>query len=188
MVKIFWVMVGTGLVVVGCTDQQGVRKRESERMYYVTSRDFEQELETLPRAIEGYREIAERYPDTPAGKRAHERREKLLEVQSLLAGLETVTGDSVIVLYRQANSAAHDYQPVLRKVGKFYYDNMYFLARTASKASHNKMASNVLGLWTRQDSLWAAYTFQPSPEDRKWRDRLCKQAVDVAREKPTRRA
>ncbi len=181
MVKLLWVMAGIGLVGAACTDQQAVREKESERMYYVTSRDLEQELETLPKAIEGYREVAERYPDMPAGKRAHVRQQKLLEVQSVLAGLETVTGDSVIVLYRQANSAAPDYPPVLRKLGKLYSDNLYFLTRTASKVGHNKMASNVLKMWTRQDSLWSAYTFQPLPVDREWRDRLCKQAVDVAR-------
>ena len=136
MVKLLWVMVGIGLVGVGCTDQQAVEEKEAERMYYVISRDLEEDLETLPKAIDGYGEIAERYPDTLAGKRALERQQKLLEVQNRLAGLEAVTGDSMIVLYRQAHSAAPDYPPVLRKLGRLYYDNIYFLSRTAAKKSH----------------------------------------------------
>jgi tetratricopeptide (TPR) repeat protein len=36
-------------------------------------------------------------------------------------------------------------------------------------------------MWTEQDSIWSGYTFRHLPVDRKWRDRLCRQAVDIAR-------
>lgn len=179
MGKYLRVVVGIGLLMgSACTDRQA---EEAERMYYVASRDLEEELKTLPEAIERYGEIAERYPETSAGKQARERRRKLMEAQVLLADIDAVVGDSVIVLYRQAYAIVPDYLPVLRRLGKLYYDNTYYLSRTASKLKSKKMADGVLRMWTEQDSIWSGYTFRHLPVDRKWRDRLCRQAVDVAR-------
>ena len=174
-------IVGMGLLTtLGCADRQARQEKEAERMY-VTTGDLEEDLQTLPEAIARYRNIVERYPDTQAAKKAQERHLKLQEAQKLLAKLETVHEDSLAGFYERVCEVIPDYLAVLKKLGAVYYKDINLTSRTAARFRSKRLAERVLGVWSKQDGLWSGYAFRPISEDRRWRDRLCAQAVDVAR-------
>ncbi len=176
-----WAIVGMGLLAaVGCADRQAKQEPEAERMY-VTTGDLEEDLQTLPEAIARYRNIVERFPGTQAAKKAQERQIKLQEAQKLLAKLETVDNDSLAGFYERVCEVVPDYLAVLKRLGAVYYNDIRITSRTAAKWRSKRLADRVLGVWNKQDRLWTGYAFRPIHEERMWRDRLCAQAVDVAR-------
>ena len=181
MGRSFWIGIGIGLLVaVGCADREETREKEADRML-VSARDLEEDLGSLQKAIDRYREISDGYPNTLAGRKAQDRYRGLQQVQLVLSDEGSVPRDSLPALYGRAVEHVPDYFPVLSKLGMIYYNNTYLHARTAIRLPENLLASNVLRLWARQDSLWSNYPFRATHGDREWRDRLCKQALDVAR-------
>jgi len=181
MLRYGWVaLCATMLLVAGCTDQQAERESQAERKL-AAARDVEDDLGALQDAIARYAEIARQYPKTQAGEAARVRHGKLQTVQALLTGRDSVASDALTAYYRRVYDALPDYPPVVRKLGTLYYNEGYLLAPTAAMMQDKTMAQIVLDIWVKQDSLWANYPFRPVPEDRKWRDLLCAQAVRVAR-------
>ena len=84
-------------------------------------------------------------------------------------------------MYEKVCVVAPGYAPAVRSLGTFYYNNTYLASRSAAMTQSSLIVDNVMDAWAKQDSLWSTYTFRPTPEDRKWRDTLCKQATQVGR-------
>ena len=168
------------LGVVGCQGWNAEAQKEAERQV-VAVRNLEEDLDDLPRAIQRYREIAGKFSGTKAGRKARERYLKLSQVEEILAGIEARPKEDRLAAYRKASTLLPDYPPSLRKVGAFNFNRTYLYSRTAAKLRDEATANDVVEVWNEQDSLWSQYTFRATALDREWRDRLCKQAVDVAR-------
>ncbi len=168
-------------LVVGCDNEAARRARKAERLYYVVFRDLEERVEDLPRTIAQYAGIAEEYGETPSGKKAAVRREQLAMAQALLAGSDSLGAGEWIPVYARVDSVAPGYPPVVRALGRFYYNNTYLASRSGAMTGRPELIQSVLVAWGRQDSLWSNYEFRPTEEDKAWKDRLCRQATDVAR-------
>ncbi len=168
------------LGVFGCQGWNAAAQKEAERQV-VAVRDLEEELGDLPRAIQRYREIAQEFSGTKAGRRAKERYLKLLQVEEILAEIEVRPKEDQLAAYRKACTLLPDYPPSLRKVGVFNFNRTYLYSRTAAKLKDKLTANDVVEVWNEQDRLWSQYTFRATALDREWRDRLCRQAVEVAR-------
>ena len=166
---------------VGCDNEAARRAKKAERLYYVVFRDLEEQVETLPQTIAGYAEIAEEYGDTPSGKKAAERHEQLVKAQVLLAGSDSLGDGQWVPVYSRVDSVAPGYPPAVRALGRHFFNNTYLASRSGAMTRHPAIIRTVLEIWGRQDSLWSKYEFRPTEADKAWRDKLCRQATDVAR-------
>ena len=166
---------------VGCDNEAARRAKKAERLYYVVFRDLEEQVETLPQTIAGYAEIAEEYADTPSGKKAAERHEQLVKAQVLLAGSDSLGDGQWVPVYSRVDSVAPGYPPAVRALGRHFFNNTYLASRSGAMTRHPAIIRTVLEIWGRQDSLWSKYEFRPTEADKAWRDKLCRQATDVAR-------
>ncbi len=180
MSRVIVVFLGLALCV-GCDNEGARRAKKAERMYYVVFRDMEERLETLPQTIAQYSEIAEKYGDTPSGTKAAERHEQLTKAQALLAGSDSLGDGQWVSVYTRVDSVAPGYPPVVRSLGRHFYNNTYLASRSGAITRHPAIIQSVLKIWGQQDSLWSKYEFRPTPADKDWRDKLCMQATDVAR-------
>lgn len=142
-------------------------------------RDLEEELVDLPRAIARYTEIAEQFPGT--AEKARTRRATLARAQTLLAGREAVSEDSLAAFYEAVARVAPDYLAVLKKLGTIYYNQAAIAAPSAANTGIVPMKENVVETWEKQDRLWSNYPFRPIPSDRLWQDQLCKHALLVTK-------
>lgn len=166
------------LVVVGCgPDQQA--EQQAERML-VTTRDLEEELSDLPKAVARYAEIVAKFPNTEATKRASKRQEQLVALQDLLAAKLPEDQDSLVAFYESARRVAPGYLALIKKLGTIYHNQTFLAAPTAVKTRIPAMKERVVEIWEKQDALWQTYTFRPVVSDRFWQDRLCRQAIGVA--------
>ena len=165
----------------GCDNEAARREKKAQRLYYVVFRDLEERVESLPQTIEQYAGIAEEYGDTPSGRKASERHGQLVRAQALLAGADSLGEGQWVPLYSRVDSVAPGYPPVVRALGRHYYNNTYLNARSGATTGHPWIIQSVLSVWGMQDSLWSKYEFRPTETDKAWRDKLCRQATDVAR-------
>ncbi len=165
----------------GCGNEAGRREKKAGRLYYVVFRDREEQLEDLPEAIAQYAGISREYGDTPSGKKAAERYEQLVKARDLLAGSDSLGADQWVPFYSRVDSVAPGYPPVVRALGRQYFNNTHLAARSGAMTRHPAIIRSVLKIWGRQDSLWSKYEFRPTETDKAWRDKLCRQATDVAR-------
>lgn len=165
----------------GCDNEAARRAKKAERLYYVVFRDLEERVEDLPRTIAQYAGIAEEFGETPSGERAAERHGQLVKAQALLAGSDSIDAGEWIAVYSRVDSVAPGYPPVVRALGRHFYNNTYLAARSGAMTGRPELIRGVLFAWERQDSLWSKYEFRPTEEDKAWKDRLCLQATDVAR-------
>jgi tetratricopeptide (TPR) repeat protein len=169
------------LIATGCSGKNKKDESEAERIYYVAFRDLEEDLKTLPDAIKQYSELSIKYAHTPAGKKAVVRLEELNRAQKELTGSDTLSGNAWIPIYIRADSVAPGYPPVVKRLGTYYYNNTYLASRTGAMTQNSAIVESVLQMWNTQDEMWARYEFRETPDDRHWRDQLCKQATQVAR-------
>ena len=165
----------------GCDSEAQRREKRAQRLYYVVFRDMEERVEFLPRTIEQYAGIVREYGDTPSGRKAAERHGQLVRARVLLAGADSLGEGQWAPLYSRVDSIAPGYPPVVRALGRHYYNNTYLNARSGATTGHPWIIQSVLDVWARQDSLWSRYEFRPTEADKAWRDKLCRQATDVAR-------
>ena len=165
----------------GCDNEAARRAKKAERLYYVVFRDLEEQVETLPQTIAQYAEVAEKYGDTPSGKKAAERHEQLMKAQALLAGSDSLGDGQWVPVYSRVDSVAPGYPPVVRALGRHFFNNTHLASRSGAMTRHPSIIQTVLKIWGRQDSLWSKYEFRPTEADKAWRDKLCRQATDVAR-------
>lgn len=182
-VRSFGPLAGLLLLVVGstfCSDPSEREAIEANRLYE-RARDQEESFETLEEAIQLYVDLAQTHPGTEAGQKASVRVEQLREATPFIAGADSLVPDSMVVFYEEFNRRVPDYAPAIRKLGRLYYDRTYLLGRTAAQMRVGSFAQTTMSLWAKQDSLWGAYTFRATSGDRAWQDRLCRQALDVAR-------
>ena len=177
MMRFVW-SVFLCFVVVGCgPDQQA--EQQAERML-VTTRDLEEELDDLPKAIARYAEIIDKYPNTEATKTAKKKHEQLTALQTLLAGELPEAQDSLVAFYESATKVAPGYLALIKKLGIIYYNQTFLAAPAAVKTRLPAMKDRVVEIWEKQDALWQTYSFRPVVSDRLWQDRLCRQAIGVA--------
>ena len=165
----------------GCDNEAAKKARKAERLFYVVFRDMEERVEDLPQTIAQYAGIAEDYGETPSGRKAAERVAQLEAARALLAGLDSLSAGEWVSVYARVDSVAPGYPPVVRALGRHFYNNTYLASRSASMTGRSELIEGVLIAWQRQDSLWTKYEFRPTEEDKAWKDRLCRQATDVAR-------
>jgi tetratricopeptide (TPR) repeat protein len=166
-------------VIVGCGNH-GASQRDAEHML-VSARDLEEELTDLPRAIARYTEITEQFPGTVAAEKARTRRATLARAQTLLAGREAVSEDSLEAFYVAVVQAAPDYLAVLKRLGTIYYNQTALSAQGAANTGLVAMKENVVEIWKKQDRLWSNYAFRPISSNRFWQDQLCKHALLVTK-------
>ncbi len=171
---------GILLVLVGCQGRMATQQQEAARQV-LAARDFEEDFADLPRAIERYAEIAQKYPDVDGGIRALDRHRKLKNVLQILTEIDSKSKDDQFVAYARICTLVPDYGPALRKLGTLNFNKTYIHSRAAAKLKHEATAEEVLRVWSQQDSLWSGYEFRATALDREWRDRLCSQALEVAR-------
>jgi tetratricopeptide (TPR) repeat protein len=165
----------------GCDNEAARKAKKAERLYYVVFRDLEEQVETLPETIAQYAEISREYGDTPSGKKAAKRHDQLLKAQALLAGSDSLGAGQWVPVYTRVDSAAPGYPPVVRALGRHFFNNTYLASRSGAMTRHPTIIQTVLKIWGQQDSLWSKYEFRPTETDKAWRDKLCRQAIDVAR-------
>ncbi len=169
------------VMCAGCENEAARREKEAQRLYYVVFRDLEESMDSLPQTIGQYAGIAREFGDTPSGKKAAVRHGQLLRAQAMLAGADSLGKGQWVPLYSRADSVAPGYAPVVRALGRHYYNNTYLNARSGATTRHPWIIKSVLDVWGLQDSLWSKYEFRPTEADKVWRDKLCRQATDVAR-------
>lgn len=174
-------LVGICFLAAGCSNKQTKEEAEAERIYYVAFRDLEEDLKSLPNAIQQYLDVTKKYGTTSAGKKAGVRLKELQIAQAELAGSDTLSGNDWIPVYTRADSVAPGYPPVVRRLGTYYFNNTYLASRTGAMTQNTLIVENVLRMWETQEALWSRYQFRETPDDRRWRDNLCKQATHVAR-------
>lgn len=165
----------------GCDNEAARREKKAQRLYYVVFRDLEEQVDSLPQTIEQYAGIAGEYGDTPSGRKAAVRHDQLVKAQVLLAGSDSLGAGQWVPLYSRVDSVAPGYPPVVRALGRHYYNNTHLNSRSGATTRHPWIIQSVLSVWGRQDSLWSKYEFRPTEADKAWRDKLCRQATDVAR-------
>ncbi|MDE2999359.1 MAG: hypothetical protein OXU79_09815 [Gemmatimonadota bacterium] len=168
-------------ICAGCDNEAARREKKARRLYYVVFRDLEERMDSLPQTIGQYAGIAREFGDTPSGRKAAERHGQLLKAQALLAGADSLGEGQWVPLYTRVDSVAPGYPPVVRALGRHYYNNTYLTARSGATTRHPWIIRSVLTVWGLQDSLWSKYEFRPTEADKAWRDKLCRQATDVAR-------
>lgn len=145
------------------------------------ARDIEGDIERLDDAVEAYRKVAGEYGSTPSGKRAAERVDELTSIAEMIASFKTVEEDSLPSIAAEILARAPNYEPVLFKLGNHYAGRSNMYAMMASTWKDPAMAGRLMRVWNFQDSLWSAYPFRPTHEDRTMRDVLCKHAINMAR-------
>ena len=182
MKSVVIVLAGTVLLMTaGCSNRQTKEEAEADRMYYVAFRDLEEELKSLPEAIQQYSDITKKYSHTSAGKKATVRLVELESAQVELAGSDTLSGNGWIPVYTRADSVAPGYPPVTKRLGTYFYNNTYLASRSGAMTQNPTIVESVLRMWETQVRLWSRYQFRETPDDRRWRDNLCKQATQIAR-------
>ena len=170
-----------GLLTFGCGGQDARLEKEAQAAYYLVHRDSEDSIDRLSQALEDYSALAAKYTGTQTAQEALDRVEQLKLAGALLAKADSVPKDSLKVFYRRAVDLAPGYAPAVRKLGTLYYNDTHLGGRSAAMLGSDEIADRVLRTWRQQDSLWSDFRFRPTPGDREWQDRLCKQATDVAR-------
>ncbi len=165
-------------LVVGCSADK-TAEQQAERML-VTTRDLEEEMDTLPNAIARYAEIVAKFPKTEAAKQAGQRQGQLIQLQEMFSGTLPEDQDSLVTFYESAAGVAPGYFALLKKMGTIYYNQTNFSAPSAVKTRFSDMKDYTVEVWEKQDKLWQTYAFRPQPSDRLWQDNLCRQAIGVA--------
>jgi len=164
-------------IIVGCSSENS-SEQQAERLLLIT-RDLEEEFDVLPKAIARYAEIAAKYPETEAGKRAGQRQNQLLQLQEKFAGTLPEKQDSLVAFYESAIPIAPDYFALLKKLGIIYYNQTALSAPSAVKTRFSEMRDYTVEVWGKQDLMWKNYAFRPVQSNRIWQDRLCGQALGV---------
>lgn len=163
--------------LVGCGGQSALES-DAQRML-ASVRDLEEELVDLPQAIARYGEISAQFPNTEAEKTARARRAMLEQVQARLANREAIPKDSIEVFYEGVVEIAPDYFAALKKLGTHYSNQIHLITRFAANTGAVQIKGQAIGIWEKQDRLWARYTFRPIPSNRFWQDQLCKDALNI---------
>ena len=145
------------------------------------ARDVEGNIERLDEAIEAYRKIATEYETTPSGKKAAERVNQLASITGMIDGFQSAQEDSLPSVAGAILRRAPNYEPVLHRLGNHYANRSKLWTRAASTWKNAGMGDQLLRVWSFQDSLWSAYPFRPTHEDRAMRDVLCQHAINVGR-------
>jgi len=174
------ILVGSLVICVAACGPSQKDIAESGRLLE-RARDHEEAFEALEEAILKYRELAKKYPQTPAGLKATVRTKELEAARTFVAAADSVSADSMVSFYERFIQASPGYPPALRKLGRLYYNQSYLFGRSAAKTRAPGFINSTMRLWARQDSLWSRYEFRATTADRTWRDRLCRQAIDVGR-------
>ena len=175
-------VLGLGVLVVlasACSDS-GEGEPEAARAVSL-ARDIEGDVTRLEEAVEAYRKIATDYSYTPSGKRAATRADELGSITGMIEGFQTAAEDSIPSVASAILSKAPNYTPVLFRLGNHYASRSEFYTMAASTWKDQNMADRLMLVWAFQDSLWSAYPFRPTHEDRGMRDVLCGHAIDMAR-------
>lgn len=165
----------------GCDNEAAHREKRAQRLYYVVFRDLEEQVDSLPQTIEQYAGIAEEYGDTPSGRKAAVRHGQLAKARALLAESDSLGAGQRVPLYSRVDSVAPGYPPVVRTLGRHFYNSTYLASRRGAMTREPEVIRSVIEIWGQQDSLWSKYEFRPTEQDKAWRDKLCRQATDVAR-------
>jgi tetratricopeptide (TPR) repeat protein len=176
--------VGYGVVLmmscmIGCSDPS-TQEPEAARAMSL-ARDIEGDVDRLDEAIKAYQEIEEKHGDTPSGSRAAVRATELSSIADMIDGFQTAHEDSLPSVAGAILRKAPNYEPVLYRLGNHYANRSKLYARAASTWKNEHMAERLTRVWNFQDSLWSAYPFRPTHEDRGMRDVLCGHAVGMAR-------
>ena len=169
--------LGSLILVTACSDKdQG--EPEAARTASI-ARDLEGDIDQLDAAMATYQKIAADYANTPTGKRCSERYAELASIRPMLEAFKTAEEDSIPAVSMRILRKAPNYEPVLYRLGSHYADRSKLYTRAAATYKDEAMANRLLRVWNFQDSLWAAYPFRPTHEDRGMRDVLCRHAINV---------
>lgn len=168
------------LGLVGCGGDMASREGEAQRAL-ASARDLEEELTDLPAAITAYGELVTKFPGTKSSETARSRQAMLARAQTLLAGRETVSRDSLEAFYDAVVAVAPDYLAVLKRQGTIYINQSDLVARAAMGSGIPGMKERVLEIWQKQKHMWSKYSFRPIPSDRYWQDAVAKHALFVTK-------
>ena len=172
-----------GLLIVGfwgCDGDMASRESDAQHLL-VAARDLEEKLSDLPEAIAAYGKIVADFPGTKSSNIARSRQATLAKAQTLLAGREAVSPDSLEGFYRGVVASAPDYLAALKRLGTIYINQSDLVARSAVGTGIVAMKDNAVAIWERQNALWSGYNFRPIPSDRHWQDELAKQALFITK-------
>jgi tetratricopeptide (TPR) repeat protein len=171
-------VVMLAVIVVSCSGKGG----ESDAARALSlARDIEGDIDRLNEAAEAYKQVAADFSETPSGKKAADRAQRLLSIVDQIDGFQTAHEDSLPSIAQQILSKVPNYEPVLFRLGNYYAGRTKLYTRAASKYRDPGMATRLLRVWSYQDSLWTGYAFRPTHKDRTMRNALSVHAVNTAR-------